>query len=88
MLEDALGSIATAARDGEWRAGAWLAERTRPQDYAARTELTGAGGGPVQVQTLVDVVRQAAEHAAQEAAADAAGRSIVLDNDGTPDSDG
>lgn len=50
----------------DWKAAAWLAERTRRQDYGVtRTEVTGADGGPVQVSTWADVVRRAAEEEAE-----------------------
>jgi hypothetical protein len=55
----------------DWKAAAWLAERTRRQDYGVtRTEVTGADGGPLVVSTWADVVRQAAAEEAEQEAAD------------------
>lgn len=36
-----------------WTANAWLLERTHPEDFGrwSRTEVTGAGGGPIEVET-------------------------------------
>lgn len=46
-----------AAGQKEWRAAAWIVERRNPQEWGpptARTELTGAGGGPIQVEQVLD----------------------------------
>lgn len=59
------GSVRTTRRTKlshpDWRAFAWLAERTS-RDYApmSKQELTGSEGGPVQVSSLLDLVRKAA----------------------------
>lgn len=39
--------------DGEWRALAWLAERTYAETFATRRsiEVSGPGGGPIQVES-------------------------------------
>ena len=44
----------------QWQAGAWLAERTYPDEYGRknRFEMTGKDGGPVEV-SLADVARAA-----------------------------
>jgi hypothetical protein len=53
----------------DWKASAWLAERTRRQDYGVtRQEVTGADGGPVQVTTFAELVRKAADEEAKEEA--------------------
>lgn len=59
-LFDWLDTLDMAARDGDydgtWQAHAWKLERRHPQDYGrhTRTELTGAGGGPVEVAYVVE----------------------------------
>ena len=35
----AMGCITKAARDGDWRAGAWILERRAPEHYAPRSRL-------------------------------------------------
>jgi hypothetical protein len=49
-----------------WQAGAWLLERTNPSDYGLRNrvEVTGEGGGPVQIDASPGL-RLAAELAEQ-----------------------
>lgn len=48
-----LGTVSRAA-EKTWQAAAWWLERRRFAEYRQRSgmELSGAGGGPVQVQTL------------------------------------
>ncbi len=48
----------------DWRAALAYLERRYPEEWARRshTELTGAGGGPVEVKTDVADVREAHEH--------------------------
>lgn len=55
-----------AQRDGQWQASAWLLERRFPDEFGRRVvEVTGADGGPIQVEerlvSLLDQVRQAKE---------------------------
>jgi hypothetical protein len=54
-IEDAALTPAKHMPTGDWRAAAWLMERTNPE-YAARQgiELSGAGGGPVQISESVE----------------------------------
>jgi hypothetical protein len=53
--------IRKAAQEGSWTAAAWMRERKNPERWGrkdrAAVELTGAGGGPVDVRVLhgVDV---------------------------------
>jgi hypothetical protein len=52
----ALARVVKAAEDPRhWQAAAWLLERRHPDRYArtVRTELSGAEGGPVQVEAQV-----------------------------------
>jgi transposase-like protein len=46
----------------DWKAYVWIAEHTRPKDFAptSRQEISGPDGGPVQT-TLVDLISKAAE---------------------------
>lgn len=46
-----LGQIDQAAANGEWTAAAWRLERRFPNEFgkAARVEITGAEGGPIQI---------------------------------------
>lgn len=41
-------------RKKSWQAAAWLLERRRPEDFArlVKTELTGADGGPIELESL------------------------------------
>ena len=41
MVTTAVGIIAKAAREGNWQAAAWLAERRYPQDFGRRTIVAG-----------------------------------------------
>lgn len=46
----------------QWTADAWLNERTQPQDFGRtvqHVELTGAGGGPVQIDTWAGLAKLA-----------------------------
>lgn len=54
----------------DWKAFAWLAERTRSRDYGTfqRTEVSGPEGGPVQVTSLVDLIRKASQEEEEEQA--------------------
>lgn len=47
----AIALIQKAASDGTWQAAAWFLERSHPHRWGRlqRTEVTGAGGGPVEV---------------------------------------
>lgn len=53
--------INQAAANGDWRASQFLLQARWPEEYGTknRTELTGPGGGPVQVEQLLE--RAAAE---------------------------
>lgn len=51
-----VGNIRKAGADGNWQASAWWLERRRHGDWrkpAERTELSGPGGGPVEVDEVV-----------------------------------
>lgn len=67
-----VGIIQKAAQDGSWQASAWYLERTNPRKWGRHetVEITGAEGGPIQVETTVkDALRakfEAAERAALE----------------------
>ena len=53
----AVAVITRAARDGDWRAQAWLIERRHPSRWGRRTshELTGPEGGPIAVEEKLDL---------------------------------
>jgi transposase len=50
----AVHAVQKAANDGTWQAAAWFLERSHPQRWGRfqRTELSGPGGGPVQVDVV------------------------------------
>jgi transposase len=50
-----IGVIQQAASDGTWQAAAWYLERTNPKKWGRHetVEITGADGGPIQVQHSV-----------------------------------
>ena len=51
-MMQALDMVQSAMKDGKWQAAAWLLERRWPEKFGRqRHEITGADGGPVEVQT-------------------------------------
>lgn len=54
---DALASIKTAQREGNWNAAAWWLERKHPQEFGKAQVLThqGPNGGPIQTNTSVRI---------------------------------
>lgn len=52
-------AISKAAGEGDWRAAAWRLERKFPGRWGqtTRTQISGPDGGPVQVNTNVDVTK-------------------------------
>lgn len=71
----ALDQIDRARRGGDWKAGAHqLKVLPQARDYreTTRTEVTGAGGGPVDVDVRADAIREALEAFQAEGAAGAA----------------
>jgi hypothetical protein len=69
-----LALIQTAAQEGAWQAAAWYLERTNPRKWGRHdtVELTGADGGPIQVEHSVKD-----SLAAKFAAAERAARDII-----------
>ena len=66
------GSVRTTRKtrltQPDWKAFAWIAERTS-REYTSRQEVSGPDGGPVQVGSLLDLVNKAAEDEARDIAA-------------------
>ncbi len=54
------GHIMTAAESGDWRAAKTLLQHEYPAEWSPRTEITGAGGGALQVQIDVTAAIDAA----------------------------
>ena len=50
-LENALATIQIASIEGNWKAAAWVAERRFR--YSQKTEITGADGGPIVIDTTM-----------------------------------
>ncbi len=46
----ASAGIAGVAQEGNWQAWAWLLERKFPQRWGKRLEVSGAGGGPIDIR--------------------------------------
>lgn len=56
--------IISKAANADWRAAAWILERRFPQDFGKQAlEITGADGGPIQIQAaqMQRVILQALE---------------------------
>jgi hypothetical protein len=70
-----VGQIIKETKAGSWQAGAWLLERTRPQDYGRkeRIELEGTDGPAIKVasSTVEGLMQRAQELVAIRAAKDA-----------------
>lgn len=58
-LEVALVAQWRQQMPSDWRAVAEFLARRFPRDWGRRTEVTGAGGGPVEVMSLTDEDRKA-----------------------------
>lgn len=57
-----LAVITRAAQSGAWQAGAWALERRYPTEFGRRLlEVTGADGGPIQVEERLAGVIDLAE---------------------------
>jgi len=46
-----LDVIQESSLNGDWKAAAWWLERRRKAEYSSRTEVTGADGGALKVET-------------------------------------
>lgn len=83
-----LGQIAKAA-DDDWRAGAWLLERTEPGRYARRTVneqiLTGKDGGPIELHELTEDAREEMEKALERVSDNMAKAKLEAVPDKPPD---
>lgn len=44
--------VRKAAHEGDWRAAERMLAQQYPEEWSKRTEITGAAGGPVQVEVL------------------------------------
>lgn len=57
-----LACITRAASTGQWQAAAWILERRLPTEFGRRLlEVTGADGGPIQVEERLAGVMDLAE---------------------------
>lgn len=52
----AMVSIQKAAQKGTWQAAAWYLERTDPNNYGRRTQITGSESQPVKLNVTVEEV--------------------------------
>jgi transposase-like protein len=52
----AMVSIQKASQKGTWQAAAWYLERTDPNHYGRRTQISGPDSQPVKVNVTVDEV--------------------------------
>lgn len=62
--------IQQAAQEGNWQASAWYLERTNPKKWGRHetVEITGAEGGPIQVEVSAKETLRAKFEAAERAA--------------------
>jgi hypothetical protein len=49
-------NIDNSAKNGTWQASAWILERKQPKKWGRydRTEITGADGGPIQINVSTE----------------------------------
>jgi transposase len=76
-----IGVIQQAASDGTWQAAAWYLERTNPKKWGRHetVEITGADGGPIQVQHSVKDALAEKFRAAEVAARNVIEATVVED---------
>lgn len=72
-----LAVITRAAQTGQWQAAAWTLERRKPNEFGRHLlEVTGAEGGPIQVEekltSVLDLAAKARESLALEAGRESA----------------
>lgn len=63
-------TVVEKTAEPQWKADAWMLERTRPDDFApkSRTELTGKDGGPVEARFgWLDLLNAAEKQEAEKA---------------------
>lgn len=79
--------IENAANEGTWQAAAWKLERRYPDEYGRQSvSVTGANGGPVNVNVNLDAAReQIAERMARVAIARSGASHRVDGEDSSPD---
>lgn len=65
-LELKLVSLVVASSVKDWKAAHAMLKSGWPQDYSDRVELTGAGGGPVQIEAMKSEALERAEAALRD----------------------
>lgn len=55
-----IARISKAGSEGNWTADAWYLERRYPDRWGRRTEVSGAGGGPITFEVIEDARKRIA----------------------------
>lgn len=60
---DEHGNVIRGERSADWKAAAWMLERRFKGEYGARTEISGAEGGPIEIEVTTVETLVAKVHA-------------------------